>query len=433
MQFKTPQEELLEIAQTQVSLEALADQLESDFKVIDPGMNEITDARQEQLREMRDAVGMEALEFQDVKDMFSAAGNVAVSAGRNFMNFLDAVHRMVDSTYLVTTAQMRRRAGAVADYSAFEGRTFEKGKLATALTVGGQLPDFEKVTADLIAFSQRVTNGPIMNMATVTRRIAAKLEAKRWMGNAAFNEEVENLASIISSTRPPMDQYDKGDFAAVWPGERRMFKTIAVDRPRREPMDVSHSGKRVIDAVNGTVIGINTRAENARGDNPNIALPLLTPPDVIKLLDTTDTLLREIIRVKSTAARFKGDAVPSAISLMISGMYHGVSRAIYNFFASEDDGFGEIREQSGGGFKHTVQKDDPTIGIKNPVLGAMNVSMLSRDEESRELLALWVSRYLKLSLVDHQLTARTLIEMLLAIAKSYIEYADTCLRYYEQK
>lgn len=45
-----------------------------------------------ELNQIRLNVGLEALEFQDVKDMFSAMGRTAVAMGEGFMKFLNKVH-----------------------------------------------------------------------------------------------------------------------------------------------------------------------------------------------------------------------------------------------------------------------------------------------------------------------------------------------------
>lgn len=386
------------------------------------------------LNEIRQGVGLEALEFQDVKDMFAAMGKTAVAMGQGFMKFLDKVHETVDSTYLVKTKRIRKQFEALGEANP-KSEQMERPAIAKNLSIGGQFPDnFAQVTKDLIEFSKHTTATAIPELASMTRRCAQRLEAKRFMGNDAFQAEVMELAAIIASSKTPMQLYSLEQTQELYPGNRTIFSTIKPKRPSRPPNISNAAARKVVDAVSHMTIGIVSNPKSANGKGPTV-IPVLYPAEALRMLNYTDALLHEVIRVNQAAKPFKNDKHPSTMSLMLSGFYHGVAKTFDDFWTSSEDGFGEFEGAQGGEMRRIHPGKKGMMGVLNDGMQrtVSNLSMESKvDEDERRVLAVWVARYLKLSAVDHIRTAQALQILLLAVARGYIEYLEESLKYYAQ-
>lgn len=389
----------------------------------------------DKLNSVRLSMGLEALEFQDVKDMFSAMGKTAVAMGQGFMKFLDKVHETVDSTYLVKTKRIRKQFEALGDTPP-KSEQMERPGISKNLSIGGQFPEnFAQVTKDLIEFSRHTTSVAIPNLASMTRQCAARLEAKRFMGNDAFQAEVMELAAIIAASKTPMQLYSLEQTQELYPGNRTIFSTIKPKRPSRPPSTTNAASRKVVEAVSHMSIGIISNPKSASGKGPAM-IPVLPPAEALRMLNYTDALLNEVLRVNQAAKPFKNDKHPSTMSLMLSGFYHGVSKTFNDFWTSSEDGFGEFEGAQGGEMRRIQPGTKGMMGVMNDGMRrtVSNLSMEAKiDDEERSVLAVWVSRYLKLSAVDHIRTAQSLQILLLAVARGYIEYLEESLKYYEQK
>lgn len=423
-----------ELEQSIASLEALRDVHDSligDTVSLESTQPEPDYLQLRKLQELELSVGMEANTIQVVKDVFSAIGRTSLAMGRGFMKFLDNVHRLVDSTHLVRLRQTREKLKAIpaSEAGIVKGR-MERAKLAAALAIDGDIPSNFRSYADGMAdFSRRTTNA-MGDMASMSRQIGARLEAKRWMGNSAFNDEVVEITKIIGQYKLPMQRYPDTDYRRLFPGNRSIFSNIKPKRPRREPVEQTAAAKKVIDGVSNTIIGIAARPDYVKGKADTI-LPILTVEQGQAMLDSAEILLKEALRVAQVAKAYSKDKVPSTFSMMISGFFHGVKRQFDDVWTAQDDGYDVVEVKGGVHHRHKP-------GVRNPLGGAasrlaqqagMGMESLTEDEQ-RAQLAVWVSRYLKLSLIDHQRTAQSLILLLVAVAKSYMDYVDESLEYY---
>lgn len=425
-------EQELESAITSLeSLRELEADLLTDSVSMESGGEQVDYLQLRKLGELELQVGMEANSMQFVRDTFSAIGRVSVAMGKGFMKFLDKVHRLVDGTHLVRLRQTREKLKAIPQSEAgvVKGR-MERAKLAASLAIDGDIPsNFRSYSDGLADFSRRCTNNVMSDLASMSRQISARLEAKRWMGNQAFNDEVVEITRIIGSYKLPMQRHPDTDYRRLFPGNRSIFSNIKPKRPRREPVEQTQAAKKVIDGVSNTIIGISGRPDYVKGKADTI-LPILTVEQSLAMLDSAEVLLKEALRVAQVAKVYSKDKVPSTASMMISGFFHGVKRQFDDVWTAQDDGY-DVIEVRGG--VHTRHKP----GVRNPLGGA--AERLTRgavgfealtDDEQRAQLAVWVSRYLKLSLIDHQRTAQSLILLLVSVAKSYMEYVDESLDYY---
>lgn len=388
-----------------------------------------------ELNQIRLNVGLEALEFQDVKDMFSAMGRTAVAMGEGFMKFLNKVHEIVDSTYLVKTKRIRKQFEALGEAQP-RSEQMERPGIGKNLSIGGQFPEnFAPITKDLIEFSKYTTSSVIPVLASMTRQCAARLEAKRFLGNDAFQAEVMELAAIIAASKSPMQLYSLEQTQELYPGNRSIFNTIKPKRPSRPPNTSNAAARKVVEAVSHMSIGIVSNPKSASGKGPSV-IPVLFPAEALRMLNYTDALLNEVLRVNQAAKPFRKDKHPSTMSLMLSGFYHGVSKTFDDFWTSSEDGFGEFEGAQGGEMRRIQPGKKGMMGVMNDGMRGVvsNLSMEAKiDDEERSVLAVWVSRYLKLTAVDHIRTAQSLQILLLAVARGYIEYIEESLKYYEQK
>lgn len=387
------------------------------------------------LNQIRLDLGLEALEFQDVKDMFSAMGKTAVAMGQGLMKFLDKVHEIVDTTYLVKTKHLRKKLEALGDATP-RSEQMERPSISKNLSIGGQFPDnFAQISKDLIEFSKYTTTSAIPVLASMTRQCAARLEAKRFLGNDAFQAEVMELAAIIAASKTPMQLYSLEQTQELYPGNRSIFSTIKPKRPSRPPNTTNAASRKVVEAVSHMTIGIVSNPKSASGKGPAV-IPVLGKDDALRMLNYTDALLNEVIRVNQAAKPFRNDKHPSTMSLMLSGFYHGVSKTFNDFWTSSEDGFGEFEGAQGGEMRRIQPGKKGMMGVMNDGMRGTvsNLSMEAKvDDEERSVLAVWVARYLNLTAVDHIRTAKSLQILLLAVARGYIEYVEESLKYYEQK
>ncbi len=394
------------------------------------------------LQDLEDQVGMEGLTFQDVKDAFSAVGRAAVAGGRGFMKFLDAVHRTIDTTYLVRTRHLRQRVQALSegDGRVNKGR-MERPKLAAALAVGGDIPaNFDAYAEGMVEFSHRTSNSVIPDLASMSRQIGQRLEAKRWMGTEAFDAEVQEITKIIGSYRMPMQRYTDQDYRRLYPGNRSLFVNIKPSRPRREPSVEFTGSRKVIDGLSSTSVGINKRPDGVKGKANEGILQILNQEQMLELLVSAEKLLQEAVRVSKITKAYAKDKVPSTMSLLISGFASGVKRQFDDIWTAQDDGFDVIEgaHQGGNAVRHKPGKRNMLGGgvRSGDAFGMLSLeepSMEAKgevDPEARAQMAAWVSRYLKLSLIDHQLTSRALVLLLVGVARSYLDYVEESLDYY---
>lgn len=421
------------------SLERYQEELVNDSVSMESLGERVDYLQVRRLRELESSVGMEGLDFQDVKDVFSAMGRATVAIGRGFMKFLDMMHRTIDTTHLVRLNQVRAKLKAIPaeDAKINKGR-MERAKLAQALSISGDIPSsFMAYAKGATDFSRRTTANALPEMAMLSRQIGQRLEAKRWMGLDAFNAEVLEMVKIIGQFKLPMDRYQDQDFLRLYPGNRTIFKNIKPNRPRREPNISTAAARKVIEGLTATTVGIESRADQVRGKADRI-LPILTVEQALEMLDGAEMMLREARRVAEVAKAYRKDRVPSTSSMMLSGFYHGAKRQWDDIWTAQDDGFDVIEGAQGG---HTIRHKP---GTRNMLGGAVDKipSMLSYEEPSLEAadpdqeyqqrtqMAVWVSRYLKLSLIDHQKTSQALILLLVGVARSYLDYVEESLDYY---
>ncbi len=425
------------------SIEKFQEDLVSDQVSLES--NQGLDYLQERrLKELEEQVGLEGLTFQDIKDGFAAMGRTALAMGRGFMKFLDAVHRTLDGTYLVRTRHLRDRLKAVPETEAkvVKGR-MERVKLAAALAIGGDIPsNFDAYAEGLVDFSRRTANNVVPDLASMSRQIGQRLEAKRWMGTDAFNAEVTEITKIIAAYKLPMDRYNDQDYRRLYPGNRSLFINVKPSRPRREPAMPLPGARKVIDGLTHTNVGLNKRPDSVKGKANEGILPILTVEQALALLDSAEKILQEAVRVTKLSKAYSKDKVPGTMSLMLSGFAHGVKRQFDDIWTAQDDGFDVIEGAHQGG---QVVRHKP--GKRNMLGGGVRsgdaLGMLSLEEpalearkdpdaenEARAQMAVWVSRYLKLSLIDHQLTSRCLVMLLVGVARSYLDYVEESLDYY---
>lgn len=376
--------------------------------------------------------GLEGLSFQSVRDVLSAAGRLAISAGRGFMAFLDLIHRTIDTTHLVRLRQLRDRVKAI---SPEEGRIFkgrmERKKLAGALSVGGQIPsDLRGPTSALIDFSRRTSNNVLPDLVSLNRQMANRLESKKWMGMDVFAEEVEELVKIIGLFKMPMQRYPESDLQRLFPGDRSIFTQVKPRRPRTVPTVTTGAVRKLVDGVSHTTVGIRGKAGDSRGKADSI-LPVLNQAEALEVLDQAEALLSEAKRIKSLAKGFGKDKMPSTLSLMVSGMLTGIKKQMDDIWTAQDDGFDVIEGAHQGGqvVRHKPGKRSMLGGL---VEGGSTVvpGMESIDDNERVLLASWVVQYLRLSLLDQQKTSQALILLLVGVARTYLEYVEESYDYY---
>ena len=386
------------------------------------------------IREIEEQFGMEGLSFQTVKDVFSAVGRAAAAAGHGFMKFLDTVHRLIDTTHLVRLEQLRKKLKAIPEEDAKinKGR-MERPKLAAQLQIGGDYPiSFDAYSKGAVDFSRRVTQAVLPDLAMLSRQISQRLVANKWMGSEAFNHEVLELCKIIGSFKLPMQRYSDAEFQRLYPGNRTIFSTIKPKRPRREPNFTVPGSRKVIEGLSNTQAGIRGRPDAVSGKAHDSILPILTVEAALELLQSAEALLREAVRVAEVAKTYRKDKVPSTSSMMLSGFFHGVKRQWDDINLAQEDGFHVIEGAHQGG---NTKRIDPgvrkTVGLLSYEEPSLEAGTDPHEEsERRAQLAVWVSRYLKLSLIDHQKTSQALILLLVGVARSYLDYAEESLDYY---
>ncbi len=417
------------------SLESLRDfeeQLLEGAVSLESGGAEVDYLKIRQMEDLEVSVGMEANTMQVVRDVFSSIGRMSVALGHGFMKFLDNIHRAIDTTHLVRTRQTREKIKSipVSEHTVNKGR-MERAKLAAGLAIDGDIPsNFRSYADGMVDFSRRTTNNVMSDLASLSRQIGARLEAKRWMGNNAFNAEVVEIVRIIGAYKLPMQRYPDTDYRRLFPGNRSIFSNIKPKRPRREPVEQTQAAKKVIDGVSNTVIGIAARPDYVKGKADTI-LPILTVEQQLAMVDAAEVLLKEAQRVAQVAKAYKKDKVPSTFSMMISGFFHGVKRQFDDVWTAQDDGYDVIDTSGGVQTRHKPGTRNPLGGAASRLAGQMGMGMESlTEDEARAQLAVWVSRYLKLSLIDHQRTAQSLILLLVSVAKTYLDYVDESLDYY---
>lgn len=391
------------------------------------------------LDELETNLGLEAGGMQTIRDVFSALGRTAVALGRGFMKFLDNAHRVIDRTYRVRASQLRVKLKAVNET---EGK-INKGRMPTSkasagLAVGGDIPaNFGAYADGALELSRRVTGQVIPDLASMTRLIGARLDSKKWMGTDAFDEEVMELVRIIGSFKTPMGRYTEQDFLRLFPGDRSIFVNIRPSKPWREPNIQTAAARKIIDGLSGTSVGISGRADVAKGKTTQ-ALPILTVEQSLALLDHVDALLKEAVRVTDVSKAYVKDRVPSTFSMMLSGFYHGMKRQFDDFWTAQDDGFDVIEGAHQGGNikrhkpgKRNMMGDLVARGPAELLVAGMEAKGDPEEEaRNRARMAAWVSRYLKLSLIDHQRTSRAVVMLQIGIARSYMDYIDESLDYY---
>jgi hypothetical protein len=391
------------------------------------------------LNELEAQVGMEAFSFQDVKDMFGAIGRASIAIGRGFMKTLDILHRMIDQTHLVRLNQLRQKVKAVpAEEAKINKGRMERPKLAAALAINGDIPSsFPTYAEGLTDFSRRTANTVLPDLASMSRQIGQRLEAKRWMGLEAFNAEVMEITKIIGAYKLPMGRYPEQDFLRLYPGNRSIFSNIKPNRPRREPPVASAAARKIVEGLSGTNVSIHKRADSVSGKADPI-LPILSCEQSLELLDAAELMLKEAVRVSHLAKAYSKDRVPSTFSMMLSGFYHGVKRQADDIWTAQDDGFDVIEGAHQGG---KVTRHKP--GKRTMLGGAARVANVAdlnfgveaakdpeAEHEQRTQMAVWVSRYLKLSLIDHQMTSQAVILLLVGVARSYLDYVEESIDYY---
>lgn len=407
----------------QVSMESLGDKV--DY------------LRIRQLGEIEKSLGLEGMGFQDVRDVFSAVGRVAVTMGKGFLKMLDTIHRWIDTTHLVRLKQLREQLKTIPEDEAKiqKGRMGRK-RLAAALAISGDIPaNFSSYAEGMVDFSRRTCNNVLPDLASMSRQIGQRLEAKKWMGLDAFNAEVIEIAKIIGHYKTPMSRYSEQDFLRLYPGNRSIFTTIKPRRPRREPELDSPGVRKVIEGLSATNVGIRKRSDAVSGQS-DVALPILTVEQALELLDAAEIMLNEAKRVAQLSRSYAKDRVPSTFSMMISGFYHGVKRQIDDVWTAQDDGFDVIEgaHQGGVAVRHKPGRRN-MLGSAVSTLSFEESSMESESDnqaenDRRAQMAVWVSRYMKLSLIDHQKTGQALVLLLVGVARSYLDYVEESLDYY---
>jgi len=424
------------------SLESYQEDLMNDSVSMESLGEKIDYLQVRKLRELEDQFGMEGLSFQAVKDVFSAMGRATMAAGKGFMKFLDTVHKLIDTTHLVRLEQLRKKLKSVPESEAKinKGR-MERPKLAAQLQIGGEFPtSFSAYAKGAVDFSRRTSQSVLPDLAMMSRQIGQRLEAKKWMGVDAFNHEVLELCKIIAAFKLPMARYPDSDYQRLYPGNRSIFSNIKPKRPRREPHFSAPGSRKVIEGLTSTHIGLRKRPDAVSGKAHDNILPILTVEEALELLVGAELLLKEALRVADIAKAYRKDQVPSTSSMMLSGFFHGVKRQWDDIWTAQDDGFHVVEGAHQGG---NTKRHDP--GRRNMLGGAVDkgIGMASHEEpsleaskdpeeenERRAQLAVWVSRYMKLSLIDHQKTSQALILLLVGIARSYLDYAEESLDYY---
>lgn len=393
------------------------------------------------LQQLEQSLGLEGMEFQDVRDVFAAVGRVAQAMGTGFLKTLDTIHRWVDTTHLVRLNQVRAKLKAIpADEAKVQKGRMERARLAAALAIGGDLPASLPAYADgLVDFSRRTSNVVLPDLASMSRQISQRLESKKWMGLDAFNAEVLEIAKIIGQYKTPMARYSEQDFMRLYPGNRSIFSNIKPRRPRREPELNSPGVRKVIEGLSSTNVGIRKRADAVSGRADGV-LTILTVAQALELLDAAELILKEAKRVAQLSRAYAKDQVPSTFSMMISGFYHSLKRQVDDVWTAQDDGFDVIEgaHQGGNVVRHkpgrrnmlggAVEKGAGLLSFEEPSLEASKDP--EAENERRAQMSVWVSRYMKLSLIDHQKTGQALVLLLVGVARSYLDYAEESLDYY---
>lgn len=392
--------------------------------------------RHRELQALETSLGMEAVSFQNVKDVFTAAGRLAATAGRGFMTFLDAVHRTIDTTHLVRMEQLRTKYKSLSteDGKIDKGR-MERPAIANGLSIGGEVPKvLHGPTQQLLDFSQRTTSNVLPTLSSLNRQVGARLESKRWMGNSAFTAEVDELARIIGSFKTPIELYPHTDYQRMYPGDRTMFTSFKPKRPRRQPNLSGTAVRRILDGVTNTTVGVRGNADHIRGKTDPI-LHILNAEEALALLADAEALLQEAKRIKQVSKSFGKDRVPGTMSLMLSGFLHGVKKQVDDIWTAQDDGFDVIEgtHQGGNVVRHkpgTRNMLGGFVGKMDPGVGFEARKDIATDDEEKMVLAAWVARYLKLSLIDQQKTSQSLIMLLVGVARTYLDYVEASYDYY---
>lgn len=389
------------------------------------------------LKEIEQSFGMENRGMQTLRDVFSTLGRTAAALGRGFMKFLDDAHRVIDRTHRVRAQQLRAKLLKVpATEAKINKGRMGSTKVSVGLSVGGDLPANLGAYADgAQELSRRVAGQVLPDLASMSRQIGERLDSKKWMGTDAFDAEVLELVRIIGAFKTPMGRYNEQDFLRLFPGDRSIFVNIRPSKPWREPNLQTAAARKIIDGLSATSVGISGRADTAKGKVVS-HLPILTIEQSLALMDHVDALLKEAVRVTDVSKAYAKDRVPSTFSMMLSGFYHGMKRQFDDFWTAQDDGFDVIEgaHQGGNVKRHKPGTRTMTGGLAKageafvPAMEAKG----NEDEEARNRarMAAWVSRYLKLSLIDHQRTSRAMVMLQVGIARSYMDYIDESLDYY---
>lgn len=432
------EDKLEQLGSTLIALEELSSQFgadgEGEFQSAeDPGNLYLLErALQEQ-----PGISMEEFNFQTIKDAVSAAGRLSVATGKAFMGFLDQVHKTVDGTYLVNARLLGDRISKIRDdrKTANFGK-MERRDLAKAMSVNGVVEYDHAAIADaLVATSNGICRQTLPQQAAVVRALGEKLSARRSEGLGAYTAAVDEMVRIIASARQPIDMFDSKHLEEIWPGNRRIFQKVRPGAPRRAPVSQDGGVRKLVLAVSSTSVGIRGKIE-VTGAPVNDTIPILTPEQMVRCLASAKKLLEEAVNVSKIAKSFAKDKTPSAAGLMLSGILNGLRQQIADITTAQDDGYDVIEGPSGGGVQ-TVRHKPGTRGF-NP-LGSPNLGLEARkemsDEEIRDriLQGVWVARYTKISLIDHQRTARAMVMLLMGVGRTYLKYVEESLKYYEQR
>ena len=426
------EQELERLLDAQASLEALNVHYQQPSVSLEAEDSGDAYLRYRRWNEVENTLGMEGLTLQTVRDSAAAAGRLALGMGRGFMQVLDAVHRTIDSTHLVRMKQLREKLRKVPSEDAriFKGR-MERSKLANGLAIGGQLPsDLRGPTGALLDFSRRTGNTVLPDLASFNRQIAQRLESKRWMGTDVFADEVEELVKIIGTFKLPMQRYPEADFQRLFPGDRTIFTSVKPRHPRQVPTATSGAVRKLVDGVSHTTVGLRGKAGDVRGRAEAI-VPILTIDEAFDVLEMAEKLLQEALRIKNLSKGFGKDRMPSTMSLMLSGLIHGVKKQIDDVWTAQDDGFDVIEGAHQGG--QVVRHKPGTRSMLGGLVqgGATIVpGMEALDDNERFTLASWTVQYLRLPLLDQQKTSQSLVLLLVGVARTYLDYVEESYDYY---
>jgi len=440
MNFSPEEEKLAQLGDTLIALEELSDQV-ADFDEDDTSDHSTDSANLyllERALQEQPGISMEEFNFQTIKDAAAAAGRLTVATGKAFMGFLDQVHKTVDGTYLVNARLLGERIGKIReDRKTANFGKMERRDLARAMSVNGTIEfDHAAIADTLLETSNGICRQTLPQQAAVVRALAEKLKENRKDGLGAYTSAVDQMVKIIASARQPIDMFDSRHIEAVWPGNRRIFQKVRPAAPRRAPVSQDGGVRKLVLAVSSTSVGIRGKVE-VTGPNVNDTLPILTPEQMVRCLDSARKLLEEAVNVSKIAKSFAKDKTPSAAGLMLSGIVNGLRQQIADITSAQEDGYDVIEGPSGGGIAPVRHKPgtrgfDPTKTM--PTFGFESRKEMS-DEEIRDriLQGVWVARYTKISLIDHQRTARALVMLLMGVGRTYLKYVEESLKYYEQR